>query len=193
MNVEPTFNSMNEYTAIRKLSYNIIKFLKLNAQELGIEDLWKLLKYPTTDALSKPALTKSEKMALIYNGGKNIDQYRVFLQDSRQDVNMDKHSELRVFITSIIPFNYAMGQVNVCFEVFSHADIETLNNCSNRNDVMLQAIIKALNGRDFEGIPKLTFDKSDKGQNASIKRMYFDKEKKYEGYALMMYCTVADV
>ena len=71
---------VNRLVQLKGMSYEILKYLILNN-----EDIWKLLKYTTPDALSKPNLTLAEKTALIYNGETDASPYRVFRQSCADD------------------------------------------------------------------------------------------------------------
>ena len=54
----------NSLSALPNAPYNILKYLAQNN-----ENIWKLLKYNSYDALSKPNLTMEEKLSLhlLYN------------------------------------------------------------------------------------------------------------------------------
>mgnify|MGYP007069485523 CR=1 FL=1 len=67
------FNSYNKFIGYDTLSYRVIEYLINNN-----EDIWKMLKYNTPDALSQPNLTLSEKAELIYQGEVDAEPFRVF-------------------------------------------------------------------------------------------------------------------
>ena len=70
------FNSM---TALPQSLYKILEYLVTNN-----ENIWKMLKYNSYDALSKPDLTISEKLAFLWKTGVQ-EKYSVFLTNLVED------------------------------------------------------------------------------------------------------------
>ena len=64
------FNSLSQ---LPEASYSILKYLALNN-----ENIWKMIKYNSYDALSYPNLTVAEKLNYIWKSGAQED-YSVFL------------------------------------------------------------------------------------------------------------------
>ena len=56
----------NSLSRLPSIGYNILVYL---AREPSAENIWKMLKYNDYDCLSKPNLTFSEKMELIWKNG----------------------------------------------------------------------------------------------------------------------------
>ncbi len=182
-----TFSEYNQYTHVSSYSKNIISYL-LNNNEV----IWKLIKYTTPDALSQPNLTKDEKSNLIYSGMGNEENYRVFTKSFPNDAIEVEQSQLRVFLLGINPINQVIGQVDMCFQIISHNNIETLDTYENRNEVMVQQIIATLNGQNIQGITDFSFDAKGNGYGNKVGWSRFG-ERWYEGYQLVMSCKESTV
>jgi len=182
-----TFNDYNRFTHIPNFSMNIINYLIKNN-----ETIWKLLKYNTSDALSKSNLIMDEKTDLIYSGMSIVDDpedykdaekgYRVFTKGMSTDAITEACSQLHIYIGDVRPRDHIVSNVDMYIQIISHNGILILDDYRNRNEVMLQQILTTLNGADIEGITNLSFDK---GNNV---RWFKFSEKWYEGYQLVMSC-----
>lgn len=182
-----TFNDYNRFTHIPNFSMNIINYLIDNN-----ETIWKLLKYETNDALSKPNLTTDEKTNLIYSGMSKVDNpedykdaekgYRVFTKGMSTDAIVEACSQLHIYVGNVIPRDHIVSNIDMYIQIISHNGILVLDNYQNRNEVMLQQILSTLNGAEIQGITNLSFDK---GNNV---RWFKFSEKWYEGYRLIMSC-----
>jgi hypothetical protein len=179
------FNSYNKYTNLREMPYKIISHLLLNN-----EDIWKLLKYTTPNALNEPNLTIEEKASLIYNGQVDSSSYRVFMQPSTDDSFPENCAILRVYPDIIIPKDNIKGVVTFTFELLSHAKINTLNNYSTRIIWMLQQTIETLNGANIDGLGALFFNRM--GSNYDGAKQNLFNNKNYFGYTLMMSTWIGD-
>lgn len=186
-----TFNDYNRFTNITDFSMNIINYLIDNN-----ENIWKLLKYPGNDALQQPNLTEDEKTNLIYDGsgiGDNYleeeQNYRVFTKGMSSDAINVQCSQLHIFLDDLIPKDRIRGQANIAFQIISHTAILTLNNCLNRNEIILQELLSTLNGTDIKVMSPLSFDVPGNGYSNEAKWGKY-AEKWYEGYKLIMSCKV---
>ena len=74
-------SSYNQYDGLQNFTLLIIQHLMLNN-----EDIWKLLKYDTQDALEKPNLTREEKAGTFrHEGGDTArDQLDVYIKGVKQ-------------------------------------------------------------------------------------------------------------
>ena len=144
----------NTYKTTRGFGYAILKYLMTNN-----EDIWKLLKYNTPDALSKPNLTMEEKGELIWNGTGDSEDYRVFRSPFLDDAITSQISQLRIYNAVLSPYNRSVGTVDIGIECLCHNKIINLDTYESRVEVMMQNIIECLNGRDIAGVGVLAFDK----------------------------------
>ncbi len=134
-------------------SYNCITYLIDND-----EVIWKLLKYNTPDAWDKTNLTKPEKTALIYDGGDNTVDFRVFMDMGQPDVETSETCQIRISPYSINSQNRTIGTVNMMFEVYTHYKINHLSNYKTRNDMIMKRFLQVFNGAIIGGIGKLNLD-----------------------------------
>jgi len=148
-----TQDSYNKFTQFPNTSYNIIKYLIYNEEEM-----WKLLKYADADAWNKPNLTIQEKVALVYSGQPNETDFRLFNNLGQDNSWTVEACILRIAPATLLPTNHVNGHQSIVFEVYSHYKIITLSDYTNRNDVVTQRLIECLNGADIENVGRLYFD-----------------------------------
>jgi hypothetical protein len=144
----------NKYTEFPFLSYNCISYLMQNN-----EDIWKLLKYNTANALNEPNLTNAQKAALIYKGQEKETDFRVFFDGGQDDSWKIECGILRIYPYDIDPINWKIGNISLCLQVFCHYKVNHLVNYTTRVDTIIQNLIETLNGADIEGIGRLHFNK----------------------------------
>ena len=139
------YNFYNEYDEI---PYQIINHLMDNN-----ELIWKLLKHDYSDAWknSIPNLTKEEKSALIYNGEESTTDSRVFMDVGQPDAVTKEMTLLRISHWHITPKNRTVGIITVSFQVYAHYKINHLSNYKTRNDVIVNELLKTLNGVQIKG------------------------------------------
>jgi hypothetical protein len=162
-NLDARQQEYNKYEEFPHLSYNCIAYLIANN-----EILWKLLNYNSSNALSQPNLSRTQKAALIYNG--QSDEFatsRVFLDEGQDNPVTGEISFVRIFPYVLEPINYKYGQIVMCFEIFSHYKINHLSNYTVRVDSIVQTLLETLNGADITGMGRLFFDKSANRMNTA--------------------------
>lgn len=171
----------NKYDGLQNLTLYLIQYLMLNN-----EDIWKLLKYDTQDALEKPNLKREEKAALIYpgNSGGDMDDYRVFRTPYLDDINTSQQAQLRVYLESITPDTLVYGTVDVNIEVICHVKMIELNDYQNRVESIVWQVLKTLNGVEVGGIGKLFFDRN--GSFYDLIKMNRYNNRNFYGYTITM-------
>lgn len=169
----------NQFGGLDEIGYKVIQYLMLNN-----ENIWKLLKYPTPDALLKDNLSMREKAALIYDGADDTSDYRVFRSAYMDDIFDDRCSQLRVYITSINPDNHIYSTVDIGIELVVHNKIINLVGYKNRLEVMLKECLKTLNGAYVGGIGKLMFDRNMSFYDLVKLNLY--NNRNFYGYTLIM-------
>ena len=172
-------SSYNTYEGLDQLPYNII--CKLMERD---EDIWKLLKYNTQDALQKPNLTIDEKSKLIFNTTGDSEEYRVFRTKYIDDAQTEEIQMLRIYINTIYPTNISMGVVSFSFECIAHNKIMNLDNYKNRVEVMVQRVIQALNGQDIGGIGKLNFSRDGSFYDVAAQDVW--NNRNFQGITIIM-------
>lgn len=185
MNVNKPFNDYNSLKGHSLLSYNIIKFLKENN-----EDIWKILKYNEPDCLSKPNLTDSEKNQLIYNGELDSENFKVFRDEfPSDDLFVDTVSQLRIFPSMTDPVDRNFAIQNISFQFVCHVKINHIENYTTRIDTVTEQIISTLNGQDIGFMSPLYFDSSN-GRGAIVRRSNIGNNKNFSGVMIVMSCKV---
>lgn len=181
-------SSYNQYDGLQNFTLLIIQHLMLNN-----EDIWKLLKYDTQDALEKPNLTREEKAKLIYPGasGGDMDDYRVFRTPYLDDLTTNQQTQLRVYLESITPDTRLYGTVDVNIEVICHVKMIELNDYQNRAESIVWQVIKTLNGADVGGIGKLFFDRS--GSFYDLIKMNRYNNRNFYGYTITMSTKMGNI
>ena len=181
-------SSYNQYDGLQNFTLLIIKHLMLNN-----EDIWKLLKYDTQDALEKPNLTREEKAKLIYPGasGGDMDDYRVFRTPYLDDLTTNQQAQLRVYLESITPDTRLYGTVDVNIEVICHVKMIELNDYQNRAESIVWQVIKTLNGADVGGIGKLFFDRN--GSFYDLIKMNRYNNRNFYGYTITMSTKMGNI
>lgn len=145
--------SYNKFENLPLISYSIIKYLIDNDDEI-----WKLLKYNSSDAWNKPVLTKAQKGALVYDGSVNETDYRVFMDVGADNSWTIEACILRISPITAIPSNYVNGILSIGTEIYCHYKINTMSNYQTRIDTITQRLIQILNGADIDNVGRLYFD-----------------------------------
>ena len=181
-------SSYNQYDGLQNFTLLIIQHLMLNN-----EDIWKLLKYDTQDALEKPNLTREEKAKLIYPGasGGDMDDYRVFRTPYLDDLTTNQQAQLRVYLESVTPDTRLYGTVDVNIEVICHVKMVELNDYQNRAESIVWQVIKTLNGADVGGIGKLFFDRN--GSFYDLIKMNRYNNRNFYGYTITMSTKMGNI
>lgn len=149
--------SYNQFTNLPILSYNCIAYLMQHD-----DIVWRLLSNSNADCLDEnkyPNLTQPQKANLVYTGGDNITDYRVFLDIGMDDAWKEEASVLRVSPAIVTPDTYVYGKVHMLFEVYTHFKINHLSNNAARTTSIIQRLISVYNGAEIPGLGRLFFDK----------------------------------
>ena len=81
----------NDFTNTPYVPYNIYDYL-MNHNE----NIFKILKYPTVDCLSRPNLTMKEKVALLWKGSADETNYNVFFKPLVGDELISETTQMRI-------------------------------------------------------------------------------------------------
>ena len=151
---KPATSGYNKYTFLPEIAYECVKYLLENNQLV-----WKLLRYTTPDAYSKPNLTKAQKGALIWKGEGTTDNFNVFMDGGLPDVEMKETTILRISPYQVFPKNRSIGDIAMIMEVYSHYKINTMSNYQTRVDTIMQQLLETFNGAEIGGIGLMNFSK----------------------------------
>ena len=176
----------NTYSGIKSYAYKVIALLFPN------DTLWKLIKYNSRDVLNPSVanLTASEKVGLIWTGeladGEiEYDKYRVFQQASTDNVFLDRTTQMRVYVDGVYPDNAIMGTVDIKIEILTHSNLNGLTDTQvTRLSIMLEEILKTLNGSYIDGIGNLYFNADATRRNNA--KYAINNGQNYLGYIIVM-------
>lgn len=174
------------YPILKNLGNLIIQYLVLNN-----ENIWKLLKFPTPDALEKPNLSRREKSELIHEGMKDTSEYRVFRSPYLDDLQDYECSQLRIYVEGLNPENRVLGLIDVNFELIIHSKLVNLNGYMNRLEVMLFEVIDCLNGANVQSLGQLAFDRTLSVYD--LAKMNLFNNRNFYGYTLTMSVRAGEV
>lgn len=149
-----------DYGGISEIPMKIIEQLLTDKSEIA-ENLWKILKYPSLNALKNNNLTYEEKRDLIWNPtdeNQSLEnQYNVFTKKlSISSLNTDKgHTQLRIFQNIVKPLvSSTIFAYN--FEIVTYEGISShvYNKSENgtlvpRVTLIEEYLLLLLNGRDI--------------------------------------------
>ena len=166
------------FIPMTRVPYKIIETLALS-ESLIAENLWKLLKYTTTDTLSQPNLTFEEKMALVWTPDKMTPMvtqtnFNVFLKPLvANSLNTDySQTQLRIFRYKTTARSQYESVMLYEFDVIvNEATCMVMDEgmMVEKTDLMEAYLIELLNMLDLGvGVNFLRFDRMQGGQCESL-------------------------
>lgn len=146
----------NSLSALPKAPYRILEYLAQNN-----ENIWKMLKYNSYDALNKPNLTMREKMDFIWKEGLQ-EPYGVFFTNLVEDAICESKCILKIYQYYIHanPSPYS-STVVYAFDWLYGGKMSLIDDGGipvNRGDKFINEILTTLNGAEIGGIGKLQFN-----------------------------------
>jgi hypothetical protein len=137
---------MSDYTRldrINEIPINIAFALLEN------DNIFKCLKHNIKNALDLN-ITEDDKFLLISQDDQT--NKRVYFQPFNNDIVSEARSELRFYVAEISPENNILSEVSIGFEIIVYNDLWLLENGKQRPLVMINEILKTLNGKNINGI-----------------------------------------
>lgn len=129
---EDEYTNYNRFQNLDGAEYKIVQKL-LTLDNKYANNIWRLLKYNTVDALNKDALTQQEKMELIIGTPQNAKanesaskdevKARVFLYPFADDAWTVEATSIYIYVNKIEPINRFQSNVDIVIETVTHADI----------------------------------------------------------------------
>lgn len=178
------YNSMSR---LPQIPYKILEYLALND-----EILWKMLAYNSYDALSKPDLTFSEKMDLIWKTGPQ-ENFGVFFTALVEDAIPESKCILKVYDYYIHANQLYTGTVVYAFDFLYGGQMSLVNYNGipvSRGDLFVNRILEVLNGADVGGVGKLAF--FDDMSRYDLARVTIGNSKTFTGMQLYLSVNVGD-
>lgn len=177
----------NSMSALPYIPYNILVYLARQD-----EIVWKLLKYNSYDALSKPDLSFDEKLELIWKFGPQ-EKFGVFFTPLVEDAICESKCILKIYdyyihakelysSTAVFAFDFLYGgQMSL---------VEYNGTPVNRGDLFINRALTVLNGAEVGGVGKLTF--YDDMSRYSLGRVTIGNSKTFTGVQLFLAVNVGD-
>lgn len=214
------YNEYNRFTNLDGLEYKIVKHL-INSDSKHADLFWKILKYDTIDALSKPEVSKAERLELLCLD--EVKDKRLFMTPHDDDSQGDQCSSVYIYVEDIRPLNYSEAVVGVTVDTCVYTKIgivswdydPDLNEQSNPNEddneessivvpyksretVLLKSILAELNGLYLDGIGYLSigdFSKDENGNKNTEKSVTLPHQQrdKYHGHRIIFNLTISGV
>lgn len=145
----------NKFLSMPYIPFKIVMALLEN------DNFCKLIYYNTTDALSQPNLTMTQKKALIWEGQDNMQDYNIFLTNVQPNEEVDNKTILKLYRYVTDPINRNVATVAYEFDVLFGSKIPLVKyngvTC-NRGDLIEMEIMRTLNGEDVAGVGYLQYD-----------------------------------
>lgn len=170
------YNEFNRFQDIDGIEAKIVMHL-INSNSKHADILWKILKYDSDIyALSKPSVSKAERLKLVCNNNGEITAKRIFFAPFVDDAWQEQCSSLYIYVDTIYPSEHLKATVGVTVETVVHSKIsaisgdgdQLLNPQANPNDsdeegnvvvafknratVLLKCILAELNGLYLDGV-----------------------------------------
>lgn len=178
----------NSLSFLPYIPYNIIKYLALNE-----EDFWKLIKYNSYDALSKPNLTFNEKMALIWAKDGRQENYNIFFTNLVEDAITQSKSIMKLYKFYIDTENIYIANVVYQMDFLyggNMAMVEYNGVPVSRDDLLIQRVLETLNGIYVGGVGKIQFN-TQMSRYSSVKTV-IGNDKTFTGASLYLVVQVGD-
>lgn len=179
----------NSLSALPYIPYNILVYL---ARQDGAEDLWKMLKYNSYDALSKPNLSFEEKLKLIWRNGPQ-EKYGVFLTPLIEDAICESKCVLKIYDYYIHAKELYTSTLVYAFDFLYGGQMSLIEYDGvpvSRGDLFVNIILTVLNGAEVGGIGKLIF--YDDMSRYDLARVTIGNSKTFTGIQLFMSVNVGD-
>ena len=135
----------NDFSNTPYVPYNIYDYLMRNN-----ENIFKILKYPTKDCLSKSNLTMKEKIALLWKGEAEETDYHVFFKPLVGNEMTEETTQMRINKVYMSPDNIYLSTNTYEFMFLVGESIALIDYngipCP-RVDVLETEVLKTLNGK----------------------------------------------
>lgn len=181
----------NSLAALPSIPYRIMEYLATSNDQKA-DMLWKMLAYSDYDALDKPSLTISQRLAMLWRTGKQ-DDYSVFLTNLIEDAIAESKTIIKIYDYYIHAKELYYSTVVYCFDCLYGGQMSLIKYDGipvNRGDLFINCILTLLNGVEVGGVGKLTFLDDLSRYNAA--RSIIGNSKTFTGVQLYLGVNVGD-
>ena len=180
------FNSMS---ALPSIQYNIMTYLATSPQA---EDLWKMMAYNSYDALSKPNLTMSQKLDLLWRTGPQED-YGIFFTNLVEDAIPTSKCILKIYNYYDQPNDLYTASVVYAFDFLYGGQMSLVERDGipvSRGDLFINIMLDVLNGANIGGVGNMTW-LTDASRYCAPKST-IGISKTFTGVQLYLACKIGD-
>jgi hypothetical protein len=207
------YSALNRFQNLDGIETKIVEHL-INSTTKHAEIFWKILKYDDLYALTKPALTKKEKLELVNNDNGESTSKKVFITPRDADGQVDQSSSVYIYVEEIKAINGQVSLIGVTVDTSVYTKIgviagdgdkdsnekpEWVNpNESNeqgsivvpiksRETVLVKCILAELNGLYLDGVGYLLFEnfkEADVGQKIGYVDMPHNHKENSHGHRI---------
>lgn len=177
----------NSLSALPSALYKILEYLATNN-----EKIWKMIKYNSYDALSKPNLTMSEKLSYLWKNGAQED-YSVFLTNIIGDAICEEKCVLKIYDYYIAATDTYISTPVFAFDFLYGVTMALVDNDGvpvNRGDLFINELLSTLNGAEIGGIGKLMFNRNQ--TRYDFARSIIADSKKFTGVQIFLSTNMGD-
>lgn len=121
-----TFNEYNRFENLDGIESKVL-FHLVNSQTKHAQNMWRLLKYETLDALSQDNVPVKERLELVCSDNGYPTDKRVFLAPFIDDAWEVQCSSVYVFVDSVRPVDGMRAIVTLTVEIITHSKVSTIN------------------------------------------------------------------
>ena len=177
----------NSLSGLPNAPYTILKYLALNN-----ENIWKMIKYNSYDALSMPALSIDEKLNYVWKTGAQED-YSVFLTNIVGDAICEEKCVLKCYDYYISATDLYIATPVYAFDFLYGVTMALVDKDGipvNRGDLFINEILSTLNGAEINGIGKLMFNRNQ--TRYDFARSVIADSKKFTGVQIYLSTNMGD-
>lgn len=179
----------NSLSALPSIAYNIMTYLATSPQA---EDLWKMLAYNSYDALSKPNLTMSQKLDLLWRTGPQAD-CGVFFTNLVEDALPASKCVLKIYNYYDHPDEMYKSTIVYAFDFLYGGQMSLVERDGipvSRGDLFISIMLDVLNGANVGGVGKMAW-MSDMSRYCAAKST-IGNSKTFTGVQLYLAVNVGD-
>ena len=179
----------NSLSALPSIPYNIMTYLATSPQA---EDLWKMLAYNSYDALSKPSLTMSQKLDLLWRTGPQED-CGVFFTNLVEDAIPTSKCILKIYNYYDQPNELYAANVVYAFDFLYGGQMSLVERDGipvSRGDLFISIMLDVLNGANVGGVGDMVW-LTDASRYCAAKST-IGNSKTFTGVQLYIACKIGD-
>lgn len=120
------YNEFNRFNNLDGLEAKIVVHL-VNSKTKYANIIWKLLKYNSLDALSKPDVTIADRWNLVCNDNGEPITKRVFFSPFVDDAWQEQCSSIYIYVEQVLPVDHLRSTVGITIETVTHSKISAIN------------------------------------------------------------------